>query len=165
MADQSITPGDVFADLLRFRKPEAIAWVKGGTAYPRLSGLVKFYSTPYGGVLMEAELFNLPNHGITGSTNYYAMHIHEHGDCSGDFSKVGGHYNPTATEHPYHRGDLLPLLGNEGYAWLSYYDKRFSIQEVTGRPVIIHLEPDDFTTQPSGNSGMMIGCGVIRKNP
>jgi Cu-Zn family superoxide dismutase len=47
---------------------------------------------------------------------------------------------------------------------MSFYDKRFSLQDILGRSVIIHNQPDDFTTQPSGNSGAMIGCGVIMKN-
>lgn len=156
---QSVTPGDVFADLLRFRSPDAVAWVRGGAAYPQISGLVKFYSTPYGGILVEAEVFNLPK-----GSRFYALHIHENGDCSDQFSHVDGHYNPTGSDHPFHEGDLLPLLGNEGYAWLSFYDKRFTIPGIMERAVIIHQMPDDFTSQPSGNPGMMIACGVIRKS-
>ena len=75
MANQSVTPADIFADLLRFRAPAAIAWVRGGDAAPNLSGLVKFYQTPYSGVLVEAEIFNLPNKQEPGSTDFYAMHI------------------------------------------------------------------------------------------
>lgn len=67
MTNQSVTPADIFADLLRFRAPAAIAWVRGGSAAPNLSGLVKFYQTPYGGVLVEAEIFNLPNKQAPGS--------------------------------------------------------------------------------------------------
>ena len=78
MANQSVTPADIFADLLRFRAPAAIAWVRGGDAAPNLSGLVKFYQTPYSGVLVEAEIFNLPNKQEPGSTDFYAMHIHTH---------------------------------------------------------------------------------------
>ena len=72
------------------------------------------------------------------------------------------HYNPQNTEHPNHAGDMPPLLGNQGYAYSVFYDKRFTIQEIIGRAVIIHEKPDDFTTQPSGNSGAKIGCGVIQ---
>ena len=61
MDNQSVTPADVFADLLRFGAPAAVAWVKGGASAPAISGLVKFYQTPYQGVLVEAEIFNLPN--------------------------------------------------------------------------------------------------------
>lgn len=153
MTNQSVTPADIFADLLRFRAPAAIAWVRGGSAAPNLSGLVKFYQTPYGGVLVEAEIFNLPNKQAPGSTDFYAMHIHQNGDCSDDFAKTGDHYNPSGKPHPDHAGDLLPLLGNEGYAWLSFYDKRFSTDDIIGRSVVIHSHADDFTSQPAGNSG------------
>ena len=157
MANQSVTPADIFADLLRFRAPAAIAWVRGGDAAPNLSGLVKFYQTPYSGVLVEAEIFNLPNKQEPGSTDFYAMHIHQNGDCSDDFTKTGDHYNPSGEPHPDHAGDLLPLLGNEGYAWLSFYDKRFSTDDIIGRSIVIHSHADDFTSQPSGNSGTKSG--------
>lgn len=163
MDNQSVTPGDIFADLLRFRAPAAAAWVKGGALAPEVSGLVKFYQTPYGGILAEAEIFNLPNKAIPGSTDYYAMHIHQNGDCTDNFALTGEHYNPANTRHPNHAGDLVPLLGNQGYAWMSFYDKRFTIDEIIGRSVIIHSRADDFATQPSGNSGEKIACGVIVK--
>lgn len=163
MANQSVTPGDIFADLLRFRAPAATAWVKGGASAPEISGLVKFYQTPYGGVLVEAEIFNLPNKAVPGSTNYYAMHIHQNGDCSENFANTGEHYNPTDMDHPDHAGDLIPLLGNAGYAWSAFYDKRFTVDDIIGRSVIIHSQPDNFTSQPSGNSGDKIACGTIMK--
>ena len=83
------------------------------------------------------------------------------GDCSGDFSGAGGHYNPDHQLHPDHGGDLLPLLGSQGYAWGAFYDKRFQVQDILGRSVVIHRDRDDFTGQPSGGSGERIGCGVI----
>ena len=58
---------------------------------------------------------------------------------------------------------MIPLLGNQEYAWTACYDKRITIPEIIGRSVIRHAMPDDFTTQPSGASGTKIGCGVIRK--
>ena len=67
------------------------------------------------------------------------------------------------TMHPSHAGDLVPLLGNQGYAYLVFYDKRFTIDDIIGRSVIIHRNPDDFATQPSGNSCEKIACGVIRR--
>lgn len=54
-------------------------------------------------------------------------------------------------------------MGNQGYAWTVFYDKRVTIQDIVGRSVVIHAMPDDFMTQPSGNSGAKIGCGVIRQ--
>ena len=91
------------------------------------------------------------------------MHIHQFGECSDNFSKTGEHYNPENNLHPSHAGDLLPLLANQGYAWSAFYDKRFTIDEIIGKSVIIHSGPDDFTTQPSGNAGIKIGCGEIRR--
>lgn len=163
MYRNQITPRINFTQLITYERPEAAAWVTGNTANPRLSGLVKFYQTTYGGVLVEAEIFNLPNIETHGSSNFYAFHIHEFGNCSDNFQKAGGHFNPTNAAHPNHAGDMPPLMGNQGYAWTTFYDKRFTIDEIIGKSVIIHAGRDDFTSQPSGDSGPMIGCGEIRR--
>lgn len=163
MTNQNPTPRMMFTDILEDNEPKAMAWVTGSPMAPYLSGLVKFYDTPYGGVLIEAEIFGLPNVVTPNSTNFYAMHIHQFGDCSGSgFPGTGDHFNPTNTLHPGHAGDLLPLLANQGYAWMSFYDKRFTIPQIIGRSLVVHQMPDDFMTQPSGHSGEKIGCGVIR---
>lgn len=159
---QDVTPRLTFIHLLESNSPRAMAWVRGGQDFPRISGLVKFYDTPYGGVLVEAEVFGLPNINTRYSSDFYAMHIHENGDCSRNFAQTGSHYNPSGMLHPQHAGDMPPLLGNQGYAWTAFYDKRFTINEILGRSVIIHRNPDDFTSQPAGNSGEKIACGVIR---
>lgn len=157
------TPRLTFIHILRANKPAALAWVRGSSQSPQISGLVKFYDTPYDGVLIEAEIFGLPDLSAHNSSDFYAMHIHENGDCSGDFSQAGNHYNPTDMPHPYHAGDLLPLLSNQGYAWSAFYDKRLRIEDILDRTVIIHAMPDDFMTQPAGNSGARIACGIIRR--
>ena len=162
MSDRQKTPADIFAEILKGNEPSALAWVTGDTRVPSLSGLVKFFETPYGGTLIEAEIFGLPDRLNPGSSHFYAMHIHENGDCGNDFQNTGGHFNPTGAEHHGHTGDLLPLFANQGYAWISFYDKRFIIPQILGKSVVIHQMPDDFHTQPSGNSGGKIGCGVIR---
>ena len=159
---RDVTPAQEFLWALQNKQPDAMAWVTGGPAAPDLSGLVKFYMTNYDGVLIEAEIFGLPNLRDAGSSNFYGMHIHEYGDCSDNFTHTGDHYSRQRAPPPQHTGDLLPLLGNQGYAWTAFYDKRFRIPEIIGRSVIIHRMPDDFMTQPSGNSGEKIGCGVIR---
>lgn len=162
MPNYQTTPRIAFTDLLLRDHPDAAAWLKGNTRNSALSGMVKFYHTTYGGVLVEAQIFGLPNVEAVGSSNFYAMHIHEFGDCSDDFAHTGTHYNPQDTTHPNHAGDMPPLLGNQGYAYSVFYDKRFTIPEIIGRAVIIHEMPDDFTTQPAGNAGEKIGCGEIR---
>ena len=71
------------------------------------------------------------------------------------------HYNPNNCLHPYHAGDLPPLLENQGYAYMRVLVDKFKISDIIGKTVIIHDSPDDFNTQPSGNSGKKIACGVI----
>lgn len=157
-----VTPRLTFIPLLEQNYIRALAWITGNNSNPKLSGLVKFYETPYNGVLIEAEVFGLPDITSEYSSNFYGFHIHETGDCTMPFDKTGTHFNPHNQPHPDHAGDLIPLLGNQGYAWCAFFDRRFSIDEIIGKSVIIHSQPDDFTTQPSGNSGTKIGCGVIR---
>ena len=155
-------PEITFTDILAYKRPEAVARIRGNAQYPRLNGTVKFFQTPYGGVLIEAEVFGLPDANTPPESSFYAMHIHENGDCTPPFNQTGGHYNPANAPHPDHAGDLIPLMGNQGSAWLAFYDKRFKIPEIKGRSVILHRMPDDFHSQPSGNAGEKIGCGVIR---
>ncbi len=157
-----ITPRNNFHDVIRRSAPDAVAWIRGNEQNPQLSGVVRFFSTPYEGTVVEAELFGLPNIDVQGSSDFYAMHIHEYGDCTLPFDKTGEHYSRTPQMHPQHTGDMLPLMGNQGYAWTAFYDKRFRLPEIKGRSVVIHAMPDDFMTQPSGNSGVKIGCGIIQ---
>lgn len=156
------SPSSHFQYLLTHTHPAALAWIQGSASNPRLAGSVKFYQTTYGGVLIEAEIFGLPNIDAPGSTNFYGMHIHEHGNCTRPFDQTGSHYNPGNVPHPQHSGDLPPLLGNQGYAYTVFYDKRFFVKDIIGRSLVIHSMADDFTSQPSGNSGSKIGCGIIQ---
>lgn len=91
MANSNITPGSTFQYILSNQLPAAMAWVRGGNRYPAISGLVKFYETPFQGVLVSAEIFNLPGVDQPGSTGFFAMHIHQNGNCSGNFMYVGEH--------------------------------------------------------------------------
>lgn len=147
-------------------KPQAQAAVSGGAEYPDISGIVRFYQTDMGTAVF-ADITGLP-----GSKDYcrdpiFAFHIHEGMSCSGTpedpFSASMTHYNPGNCEHPYHAGDMPPLFGNTGTALSVFLTDRFSVDEIIGRTVIIHDKPDDFTTQPSGNSGKKIACGIIRR--
>ena len=56
---------------------------------------------------------------------------------------------------------MPPLFENNGYAYLSFFTNRFEVKDVIGKVVIIHDMPDDFNTNPSGNSGTKIACGKI----
>ena len=76
------TPASHFQYLLTHATPAAIAWIQGNDSQPQLAGSVKFYRTSYGGVLVEAEIFGLPNIHVQGSGDFYGMHIHEYGNCT-----------------------------------------------------------------------------------
>ena len=97
--------------------PSAYAKITGNSDHPALRGTAYFYPVPSGGVLIETEIFNLPYKDAAPYSQFYAMHIHETGDCSLPFDKTGPHYNPGGLPHPQHAGDLPPLLGNRGYAY------------------------------------------------
>ena len=106
----------------------------------------------------------------------HGFHIHEKGDCSsGDGMSAGGHFNPLAKPHAQpttadrHAGDMPMLVAD------AYGDAALTIDldvmtigagatDIVGRGVIVHQDPDDFKTQPTGNSGARVACGVIRKN-
>ena len=145
---------------------DAFARITGSSQYPGLHGLIRFYQTEYG-VLTAAEITGLPKCPECCSGPVFAFHIHEGGQCQGSasdpFADTGGHYNPGACPHPYHAGDLPPLFGNHGYAFSVFLTDRFCAEEIIGHTVIIHSHPDDFMTQPSGNAGSKIACGVIRR--
>ena len=141
--------------------PDAVAQLRGGKEAPQLSGCVRFYQEN-GCVLIEARVFGLPRESETG---FYGFHIHQGDSCSGiDFSGTGSHYDPTNQAHPKHSGDLPPLLACGGNAYLSVKTDRFSVDEIIGRTVVIHSDPDDFHSQPAGNARRKIACGVIRKS-
>ncbi len=149
-----------FLILLSLQSPEAIAHIMGYGVSKELHGIAYFYSVPQGGTLVEMEVFNLP-HKTDNKSSYYGMHIHEYGNCIPPFNNTGNHYNPTNLNHPNHLGDLPPLLGNDGYAYSVFYTSRINVNDIIGKSLVIHSNPDDFTTQPSGNSGTKIGCGII----
>lgn len=140
-------------------RPAAIACVRGGEACPDLRGTVTF-APLRGGTLVTAKIEGLPD----SETGFFAMHIHEKGDCSGaGFPGTGGHYDTDDREHPLHAGDLPPLLSWRGRAYLSVATGRFCVKDIIGRTVVIHSRPDDFRTQPAGNAGSKIACGLIRR--
>ena len=142
------------------KMPDAVARITGGAEAPQLSGCVEFYQENRC-VLIVAKISGLPADSETG---FFGFHIHQGNTCTGaDFSGTDSHYNPTEQAHPEHAGDLPPLLRCNGTAYLSVRTDRFSVKEIIGRTVVIHSDLDDFHTQPAGNAGKKIACGVIRK--
>lgn len=133
-----------------------------------VSGQVSFTKQGYG-VLVAGEITGLaPN-------TEHGMHIHEKGDCSsGDGVSAGGHFNPLSKHHgahadgEHHAGDLVSLQADaNGVARFSYVSNSITVGEgatdVTGRGLIVHRDADDFKTQPTGNAGPRLACGVIFK--
>lgn len=132
--------------------------------YPGVRGVVNFYQTRWNvGLMVEVEFSGLPN-DVSNAPRFLGMHIHENGTCENNFANAGMHYNPTMAAHPYHLGDLPPLLNSNGYAYMVFYDGLLSLSDVVNRSFIIHEKRDVFTTQPAGDSGNKIACGVIREN-
>ncbi|HZX79098.1 superoxide dismutase family protein [Lysobacter sp.] len=107
-----------------------------------------------------------------GST--HAIHIHEKGDCSAaDASSAGGHFNPAGAPHgkvgsgAHHGGDMDNIVANaEGVAKVDVHASGVTlgggaVNDVAGKAVIVHAAADDYRTQPTGNAGGRVACGVI----
>jgi len=153
------------ASILR-RLPDAVAVMNGAPSNRQIYGTVNFYQARQG-VLVVADLHGLPVSVMPCQDGIFAFHIHSGAECSGSgadpFSNAGMHYNPNSCPHPYHAGDMPPLFCVGGQAFLSFLTDRFSVREIIGKAVILHDRPDDFTTQPSGNAGSKIACGIISR--
>ncbi len=146
-------------------KPQASAEIYGSEDYPEIEGNTYFYQTK-NGVIVGTEVSGLPNPKNACESPVFGFHIHEGAACTGNeddtFASVMNHYNPNACLHPFHAGDLPPLFGANGYSFFIFLTDRFTADEIIGKTIIIHSKPDDFTTQPSGNPGTKIACGVIK---
>jgi len=105
----------------------------------------------------------------------HGLHIHEGADCSGDAMGAKGHFNPHGKPHGLpsgkesHSGDLPALKANkQGRANVQLDMDGISLRpgpaNIIGRAVVVHADPDDYKTQPTGNSGARIACGVIKGN-
>jgi len=105
----------------------------------------------------------------------HGFHIHEKGDCSApDAMSAGGHFNPTGKPHgapdaDHHAGDMPMLQADaSGNATLTTDLKGIGIGsgpgDIVGKAVIVHKDADDYKTQPTGNSGARVACGVINKS-
>lgn len=136
-----------------------------------VTGEAKFTEEGDGKVHFELSLANL-------TPGEHAVHIHEKGDCSAeDASSAGGHWNPTMKPHgkrgegtSYHKGDIGNMtVGEDGKGTMDVTVDGWSIggadsTNVVGKSVIVHEKADDFTSQPSGNAGSRVTCGVIKEN-
>lgn len=155
--------GEVFSTKLS--ATSVLAPTKGNS----VGGSVNF-TQKKGFVQIEAKISGLTANGI------HAIHIHEKGNCTGDGSSAGAHFNPANLPHgglasvQRHGGDLGNLSADaSGQAQLSVGVSGISLgmesDSIIGRAVIVHAGADDLTSQPSGNAGARVACGLVSKNP
>jgi Cu-Zn family superoxide dismutase len=154
-------------DQAKLKKAQAIITATNPTEMP-VSGVIKFRELKNGKVKMELEL-NVPKK----ANQTVAVHFHEHGDCGDAGNNTHGHWNPTNTKHgkwgssEFHSGDIGNIqLNSKGKGKLTITSDLWSIggdekTNILNKGVIVHGGVDDYTTQPTGNSGPRIGCGVI----
>lgn len=147
----------------------AISYIKGGALYPKIKGYVLFQDVP-GGTAVYVNITGLPEYqpakGEQAPIGPHGFHIHELGNCNEGFSEesfkdTGGHWNPTNQPHGNHAGDFPVLFSNNGKSIMSFFTNKFKVQDIIGKSIIIHENPDDYRSQPSGNSGKKIACGII----
>lgn len=152
-------------------KPVAVAHIQGGPLRPQIKGVVNFFEVP-GGAWVCTEVNGLPLYRQAGNgedpIGPHGFHIHESGNCqAGDpqnpFQAAGGHWNPTNQPHGNHAGDFPVIFSNEGYSKMCFFTNAFKPDQVIGKSVIIHMNPDDYRTQPAGDAGKRLACGTIRR--
>ena len=136
----------------------------------QVTGTVQFFPQPDGSVRVQGRVEGLaPN-------SEHGFHVHEKGDCSsGDGLSAGGHFNPAQQAHgkfndskAHHAGDLPSLdTDPQGVATIDFVSKELKLDRsgngILGRSLIVHNDPDDYTTQPTGNSGARLACAVIER--
>jgi len=145
-------------------RPMAMATL-APTSGSTVAGTVHLTEMKDGSVQVTADLTGVP-------AGVHGFHIHDKGDCGDNGNAAGGHYNPAGTAHgaptadPHHAGDF----GNVTADATGRVHTQFTTRSVTvssgpnsavGHAVILHGNPDDLTTQPSGNAGPRIACGVL----
>lgn len=146
--------------------PMASATLSPTTSASTAAGTVDFKQLADGSVEVSVNLTGVPP-GVHG------FHVHEKGDCGDAGNAAGGHFNPTAAAHgapstdPHHAGDF----GNVTADADGKVNTRFTTRSITvgegassavGHAVILHANPDDLQTQPTGNAGGRIACGVVQ---
>lgn len=121
------------------------------------------------GLHLTGEIGGLP------ANSTHAFHVHEKGDCSAaDASSAGAHFNPFNAEHgkagsgAHHAGDMNNLTADaDGVANVNVHLEGVTlgggaVNDVAGRALIVHAAPDDYTSQPAGNAGARVACGIIK---
>lgn len=134
-----------------------------------VTGTAKFTAADDGKVTMELELTIPAKAG-----KEVAVHFHEHGDCGDNGKASHGHWNPTKEDHgkwgtaPFHRGDIGNVkLDAKGKGTKKVETDQWTLggvadKNILGKALIVHGGTDDYKTQPTGNAGSRIGCGLVQ---
>ncbi len=150
-------------------RDHATAMVTGVFPDTTVTGTVQFDAQTDGKVKMKLEI-TIP----AKANKSVAVHIHEKGDCADMGKAAGGHWNPTNAQHgkwgsaSFHSGDIGNVsLDGKGYGTMEMETDLWSLggdmkTNILGKSIIVHGGVDDFTSQPSGNAGTRIGCGIIK---
>ncbi len=149
---------------------QAEATLNGTKTDTTVNGTVQFTQQQDGQVKMTLQI-TVP----TKANQSVAVHIHEHGDCGDNANHAGGHWNPTNTQHgqwgqgSFHSGDIGNItLDGEGRVQKEITSDLWSIggdaqKDILNKTIVVHSGTDDYKSQPAGNSGSRIGCGVIQR--
>jgi Cu-Zn family superoxide dismutase len=139
------------------------------TAGNNIAGTVRF--TQQGdGVMVEFRVSGLK------PGQQHGFHVHEKGDCSAaDGMSTGGHFNPHGKPHgpqdgERHAGDLPSLMADsygvaEGHYRVTGISLGSGAADIIGKGLIVHAQPDDYKTQPTGNAGARLACALITRAP
>ena len=144
--------------------PSAIANLSA-TSGSNASGTVMLTENADGSVTVKVDLTGVP-------AGTHGFHIHEKGDCGDNGNAAGGHYNPSGTPHgaptadPHHAGDFGNVTADaSGNVRTSFTTRSVTVaagpMTAVGHAIILHANPDDLVTQPTGNAGARIACGVV----
>jgi len=148
----------------------AIANIKGGPLKKDIRGYVSLKKVE-GGVIVCAHVYGLPKYKKGNNKKDpigpFGFHIHEGETCAiGDkndpFKDAKGHFNPKKVPHGNHAGDFPVLIAHDGFAGMCFFTNKFNIDEVIGKAIIIHENPDDYRSQPAGDAGKRLACGIIK---
>jgi Cu-Zn family superoxide dismutase len=152
------------------RNPKtAVAVLHGAPDHPKVKGIVRFIQEG-DHVWVVANVTGVEKSGL------YGFHLHEKGQCAPDpagkhFQSAGGHFNPTGAPHAclsaakHHAGDLGNLvIERDGTGRVEEATETLALSgplSVIGRAIVLHAGPDDCASQPAGNSGPRLACGVV----
>lgn len=147
--------------------PAALATLTPTSAASTASGTVEFREMADGAVEVRVRLTGVPE-GVHG------FHVHENGSCADGGNAAGGHFNPGGAPHgapsdpAHHAGDFGNVTADpQGVVNATFTTRSITVEpgprSVVDRAIILHANPDDLQTQPTGNAGGRIACGVVQR--